>query len=225
MAALGLAALLTVPLSRWVLRPVRRLDDAVHTLTDGDLTARAEPGQGPPELRRLVADFNRMAEALRASSAQQRALVADASHQLRNPLAALRLRVDALESVLVPGGREDHRLAVGELERLTRVLDDTLALARAQDGADEPVAVDVRECARDRLRAWSAAAALRTPRCGWRARAPAGCWPPRVPWSRCWTRCCTTPCASPPGAPSPSTSRRCRRVRGRRWPRVGSGCG
>ena len=155
---LGLVALATWPLSRWILRPVHRLDDAVHTLTTGDLDARAEVGAGPPELRRLIADFNRMAEAIRTSSAQQRALVADVSHQLRNPLTALQLRVDALETGLVPGARADHRLAMAEIERLTAVLDDTLAMARAEEDRHDPVAVEVRECARGRLRMWSDAA-------------------------------------------------------------------
>ncbi|MBC7373589.1 MAG: HAMP domain-containing histidine kinase [Frankiales bacterium] len=158
-AALAGAAVMVVPLSRWILRPVRRLDEAVHTLAEGDLSARADPGQGPPELRRLIAAFNAMAEALRTSSAQQRALVADASHQLRNPLTALRLRVDALETVVVPEGAGDHRLAVEEIERLTRVLDDTLALARAQDGGDEPIAADLLACVRERLATWSDVAA------------------------------------------------------------------
>ena len=158
-ASLATAALATVPLSRWILRPVRRLDDAVHALTEGDLDAHAEAGDGPPELRRLVASFNRMAEALQTSSRQQRALVADASHQLRNPLAALRLRVDALEPAVVPQARADHRLAVEELDRLARVLDDTLALARAQDGTGEAVAVDAYRCAQGRLRVWSDTAA------------------------------------------------------------------
>jgi len=156
---LGLVALATFPLSRWILRPVRRLDDAVHTLTTGDLDARAEVGAGPPELRRLIADFNAMAEAIRTSSAQQRALVADVSHTLRNPLTALQLRVDALEAGLLPAARADHRLAMAEIDRLTQVLDDTLAMARAADDRSAPVAVDVRECVRGRLRMWSDAAA------------------------------------------------------------------
>jgi signal transduction histidine kinase len=159
LAALGLAGLVTVPVARWILRPVRRLDDAVHTLTEGDLTAHVDVGPGPPELRRLADDFNRMAEAIRTSHHQQRALVADASHQLRNPLTALLLRVEGLEHHLGAAGRTDHRLAVEEAERLTRVLDDTLALARAQEDGDQPAAVDVRECARGRLRAWTEVAA------------------------------------------------------------------
>jgi len=157
-AALLVAAVVTVPLSRWILRPVRRLDHAVHTLTEGDLTARVDAGDGPPELRRLLSSFNAMAEALRTSMTQQRALVADASHQLRNPLAALRLRVDALEDAVAPQSRLDHRLAVEELERLTRVLDDTLALACAQDGDDGLTAVDVLGCVRGRLQVWSGTA-------------------------------------------------------------------
>ena len=62
-------------------------------------------GTGPPELRRLSESFDRMAETVTQAYAAQRAFVADASHQLRNPLTALRLRLSNLEGHVRPGRR------------------------------------------------------------------------------------------------------------------------
>src|SRR5690349_101817 len=93
-------ALLAIRLAVWLLRPIARLDAAAHRIADGDLGARVPAGSGPPELRRLGRSFNDMASHVQASVEAQRAFVADASHQLRNPLAALLVRLQGL--VLAP---------------------------------------------------------------------------------------------------------------------------
>jgi signal transduction histidine kinase len=149
------AGLLTVPLSRWILRPVHRLDEAVQTLTGGNYDARVPVESGPPELRQLTLGFNAMAAAVSRSLTQQRALIADASHQLRNPLSALRLRVEDLADSVPHADRSLGREAIVEMDRLTQLLDDTLALARAEGDTFAWIAVDVSRSARDRLRAWS----------------------------------------------------------------------
>ena len=64
---------------------------------------------GPPELRHFTSAFNTMAQVVRASLDRQRRLVADASHQLRNPLAAVRLRADTLEDYVAEAGTVDLR--------------------------------------------------------------------------------------------------------------------
>ncbi len=87
------AALLAFGLARWVSRPLKGLDAAARRLADGDLAIRAKVGSGPPELRRLGTTFNTMAGRLEALVHGNRAVIADVSHQLRTPLAALRLRL------------------------------------------------------------------------------------------------------------------------------------
>ena len=72
------------------------LDSAAGRLADGDLASRAVVDSGPPELRRLATTFNTMAGRLEALVHGNRAVIADVSHQLRTPLAALRLRLDLL---------------------------------------------------------------------------------------------------------------------------------
>ncbi|MFI9009777.1 ATP-binding protein [Actinosynnema sp. NPDC053489] len=149
LALIGLVPMLGVvavawPMSRWVLRPVRKLDEATAAVAGGHLDARADEVGGPPELRRLAASFNAMVDVVGRALRRQRAFVADASHQLRNPLASLRLAVDNLEPHVVgEAGREAQRIAVDEAEEMGRVLDALLAATRLDSAsAAEPVEVD-----------------------------------------------------------------------------------
>ncbi|MYS89705.1 MULTISPECIES: sensor histidine kinase [Streptomyces] len=136
----GLVAVACVVLAlaatRWVVRPLHRLDRAVGELAAG-LPPRQTQVGGPPELRKLVTGFNRMADTVTAALDQQRRLVADTSHQLRNPLTALRLRVDSLGSRLPPSASRTYSGVTSELERMERLLDDLLALATAEQRAGE----------------------------------------------------------------------------------------
>jgi signal transduction histidine kinase len=146
-AVLGAALLLTVLgvmlsllLARWVCRPVARLARGVRELAAGGAVAHVPPGNGPTELRELAIAFNRMSGAVAASAEQQRRLVADTSHQLRNPLAALRLRMDVLDGHVNDPGRTTYRSSVAELDRLESLLDGLLELASVEVRATERVA-------------------------------------------------------------------------------------
>jgi len=148
------AALLAFGLARWVSRPLKSLDAAARKLADGDLAIRATVGSGPPELRRLGATFNTMAARLEALVHGNRAVIADVSHQLRTPLAALRLRLDLLAADTDPDTGHELAGALDELARLSRLVDGLLAVARAENVVPVPVAVDVAEVARERVVAW-----------------------------------------------------------------------
>ncbi|GGM59766.1 ATP-binding protein [Dactylosporangium sucinum] len=142
-------------LARWTLRPVAELDAAAHELGAGDYAARVPAADGPPELRRLGTAFNEMAATVADSLERQRAFVSNASHQLRNPLTALRLRVEDLGADLTdPDAVEGHKLALEEAERLGEVLDSLLALARAERGRFELADFDAGEVAWARIVAW-----------------------------------------------------------------------
>ena len=158
-AAAGLiaAALVAFGLARWVSRPLKGLDAAARTLADGDLAIRAKVESGPPELRRLGTTFNTMAGRLEALVHGNRAVIADVSHQLRTPLAALRLRLDLLAADTSQSDPETaHELAgaLDELARLSRLVDGLLTVARAENVVPVPTAVDVAEVARERVVAW-----------------------------------------------------------------------
>lgn len=131
-AAEALLVGLALALTRWVLRPVRRLDDAATSLAHGDRPPFLAVS-GPPELRRLALSFSGMAETVTATLDQQRRLIADSSHQLRNPLAAIRLRVDGLGSGsgVEPARTETYRLMTDDLDRLEHTVDKLLVLAEA----------------------------------------------------------------------------------------------
>ena len=104
-------------LTRWVLRPLNGLERAVAEMTEGVAGPPADVA-GPPELRHFTSAFNTMAQVVRASLDRQRRLVADASHQLRNPLAAVRLRADSLEDHVAEAGRSTYGSMSAELDRL-----------------------------------------------------------------------------------------------------------
>lgn len=156
-AAVVLAAVIGVGLwlARSVARPLGALEDAARRLGTGDLTVRAAEA-GPPELRSMAVTFNRMAERLDELVGAQRRFVADASHQLRSPLTALRLRLEAVDPTDRDRSRDHLEAAGAELGRLSRIVDGLLALARAEGARPEPEAVDVVEAATDRAALWQA---------------------------------------------------------------------
>ncbi|MGW1641229.1 ATP-binding protein [Streptomyces lavendulae] len=154
-AAFAAAALVAFGIARWLLRPVLDLDRAVGRLTAGRLQARAVSDTGPPELRHLRRHFNTMAQALADSLGRQRDFVADASHQLRNPLATLVLQMENVEPYLAPGpGRTEIARALDEAERLEELLDGLLALARVESGTAQPCEQDAARAVRERVAAW-----------------------------------------------------------------------
>ncbi|MEU8105273.1 HAMP domain-containing sensor histidine kinase [Nonomuraea muscovyensis] len=157
-ALLVVALAVAVPVVRWVLRPVHELDEAAHAVGSGRHTAHVSDRTGPPELRRLAASFNVMADGVAAAVLKQQTFVAQASHQLRNPLTALRLRVENAESTISdPHGREELRLALEEADRLGESVDALLQLARAESTHEEPGPLDVSAAVHRRAVAWRAA--------------------------------------------------------------------
>jgi signal transduction histidine kinase len=161
LVALVLFALAAARLTGWVLRPVRRLDAAAHAIATGNLDARVAADTGPPELRRLAAAFNEMTDGLAASLEQQRVFVANASHQLRNPLGALLLRVEQAAMEAPPSVATELAEAEEEGRRLSRVLDDLLAVARLENARAEPRRLDAVGLLADRVRNWRVVAAKR----------------------------------------------------------------
>lgn len=132
LAAFAVCVVVVLALARWLLRPVHELADGVHAVAEGRERTHVDITAGPAELRGLAEEFNQMSDALAESAQRQRRLVADASHQLRNPMAALRLRIDTLAARDATYGP-----MVTELERLESLLDGMLALASADAKATD----------------------------------------------------------------------------------------
>ena len=134
----GLAALALGLGLAWVLagslaRPLRALAGTARRVEDGELDARAEV-TGAREQQEVAVAFNEMTERLEQVLEAQREFVGNASHQLRTPLTGLRLRLEAagLKSD-DPAVRHELELAEAEVERLTRLLNSLLTLAREGD--------------------------------------------------------------------------------------------
>ncbi|GGP67477.1 sensor histidine kinase [Saccharothrix coeruleofusca] len=159
-AALG-SVLLVLAVTRWLLRPLAELAEGVRAVAAGQRRAHVTGSSGPPEVRELSEQFNRMSDAVGEAADQQRRLIADASHQLRNPMAALRLRMDALSGRVTPEGVAAYTAGVAEIERLESMLDGLLALAVAESkateaaaGGREPELADLAAVAADRADFW-----------------------------------------------------------------------
>jgi signal transduction histidine kinase len=155
LAAILLATTLSIGLARWVGSPLRRLDATANRLGAGELTVRASTQMGPPETRHLAGTFNDMAGRLEALVGSQRTLVADISHQLRTPLAALRLRLELLHDDVDQAAAGELDGALGEIARLSRLVDGLLAVARAENTQPAPVTVDLTELVKERVAIWS----------------------------------------------------------------------
>jgi signal transduction histidine kinase len=156
-AAMAIAVLFAVRLTAWVLLPVATLDRAAHDIATGRMKSRVGASGGPPELLRLVRSFNEMADNVEEVLDQQRAFVADASHQLRNPLSALLLRIELL-GLELPDGHTEAESVKEEGHRLAQVLDDLLGLAVAESSGSHMARTDIAQLARVRASAWGAAA-------------------------------------------------------------------
>ncbi|BBC32472.1 ATPase/histidine kinase/DNA gyrase B/HSP90 domain protein [Streptomyces graminofaciens] len=153
-AAMLVALAAALSLTGWVLKPVRVLDVTTHAIASGRLKSRVAVASGPPELRRLARSFNEMADNVEDVLEQQRAFVADASHQLRNPLAALLLRIELL-ALELPEGNQEIAAVRTEGKRLAQVLDDLLDLALAEHVEADLRLTDIGELAAERVASWS----------------------------------------------------------------------
>ena len=163
-AVLVIVFVVSLSLARSVTRPVRELETVADQLGRGDLSARASVPGHPPELRVLAQSFNRTASRLEQLVHSQQAFIADASHQLRTPLAALRLRLENVQHEAAASrdvAIDDLDGALSEVARLSRMVDGLLELARAERQAPAPEDVDVGDVVGHRVAAWSAFAAER----------------------------------------------------------------
>ncbi|MFD3931981.1 sensor histidine kinase [Streptomyces sp. NPDC058614] len=155
---LAVAAGLGAIVARRLTRPLRQLNEMASRFGDGDLTARS-PVTGPPETQQLARTLNSGAERLDILIDSQRIFVADASHQLRTPLTALRLSLDNIadgaDDFFV---REDVEQATAEVVRMSRLVNGLLVLARAEAKVSAAEALPLRELVEERLSVWRPAA-------------------------------------------------------------------
>ena len=181
-------------IARSVTRPLRTLDAAAARFATGDLAPVEPDPSAPPEIAVLGDTMNTMARRLDQLLSEQREFVADASHQLRTPLTALRLRLENLQSAAATAEDEDA---------LGAAIEETNRLDRARG---RPPAAGASRGVGRAARRWTSSPSPPTawtrgrpwptpPRSGWTSSRPADPSSPRrspAASSRSWTTSSTT---------------------------------
>jgi signal transduction histidine kinase len=149
-------------IAQQIARPIRRLDTAARRVAEGDLDTTVAV-QGSTEQRSLARAFNEMTQRIKRLLRVQQDFVADASHQLRTPLTGLRLRLEALAERFRDERPVERELeaAMGEIDRLSLIVDELLILSRAGEHELPGERMDLRGAIERAAERWRAAAADR----------------------------------------------------------------
>lgn len=131
----ALSVLLISAVASWLagrlLSPVTRLRETARGITEGDLGGRLEV-TGNDDLTELQRTFNDMLDRLEEAFASQRRLLDDAAHELRTPLTVLRGHLEVLDPADTADVEGTRDMLLDEIERMTRLVNDLLLLAKAQ---------------------------------------------------------------------------------------------
>jgi two-component system, OmpR family, sensor kinase len=136
LAAVSLLGLLFAGGAAWIvagqiLSPVRLVRQAAAEITEQDLTRRI-PVAGRDDISALAEQFNAMLDRLELAFATQREFLDDASHELRTPITIIRGHLELMDDSDPADRAEVVRLCTDELDRMSRIVDDLLLLAKAE---------------------------------------------------------------------------------------------
>jgi len=166
----GPVAVAVAELGAWLLTgaalgPVERMRMRLDQITEHDTSARLRVPRTRDEIASLAATTNRLLDRLQEALLRQRGFVADAGHELRTPLTALKAELDLAAR---PGKSQDAlaaavAAAAGDTDRLIRLAEDLLLLARADAGTAfvAPERIDVSELVSSSARSFAAQADAR----------------------------------------------------------------
>ena len=143
-----LASMLSWVVAGRVLAPLRVLRDTARSITESDLTQRI-PVTGEDELADLARTFNAMLDRLENAFASQKAFISDAGHELRTPITIVRGHLDVMGDD--PRERRETLELVGdELDRMGRLVNDLLLLAKAsRPDFLQPETIDLEDLTRE----------------------------------------------------------------------------
>ena len=147
------AAVIAWLLARSIAAPLEDVADVARVLPE-DLALRAQDDRGPREVREVASALNSTASRLGDMIDRAERVAADASHHLRTPLTGVRLRLEAIEETSEdPAIVAEAAAATAEVDRLTRRIDQVLALAKSDAAALAPEDIDVTAVVADRVAA------------------------------------------------------------------------
>lgn len=162
---LVLSVLVSIWLAKSIVRPIRGVSATAAELAAGDLSVRAPTSKRgwPDEATDLARNFNHMADALERYEAGRTAMLADTAHELRNPLAAMQLHIEALQQNLAPLDHEQLAVLQDYVQVLTRLTQDLrlLSLAESQHLVLNKTPADLADVAYDAVRMYIPVAAAR----------------------------------------------------------------
>lgn len=134
-AAVALGVILVALAVAWVtagrlLRPVQQVTEAARAISETDLSRRI-PVEGEDEIAELAATFNAMLDRLEGAFVAQRTFIDDAGHELRTPITVVRGHLELMGDS-PRDRRETVAIVTDELDRMARIVDDLLVLAKAE---------------------------------------------------------------------------------------------
>jgi two-component system, OmpR family, sensor kinase len=143
-----LASMLAWVIAGRVLQPLRLLRDTARSISESDLTQRI-PVEGDDELADLARTFNEMLDRLEEAFASQKSFLSDAGHELRTPITIIRGHLDVMGDD-PEERRETLDLVRDELDRMSRLVNDLLLLAKAtRPDFLQPETVDLDDLTRE----------------------------------------------------------------------------
>ncbi len=142
--AIGISAVVAVLLafvmgsfaSRSLTRPIKIITSTAAQIRGGDLTARTGL-TGDDEIGRLGETFDSMATSLERDIKFEHRLTSDVAHELRTPLMAMLVTVEAMQDGVLPADNEHFETVASEVRRLSRLVDAMLHLSRIENGKRE----------------------------------------------------------------------------------------
>jgi signal transduction histidine kinase len=132
-AAILLACIMGVFVSRSLTRPLKRITTTARAIRNGDLTARTGLS-GDDEIGELGQMFDEMATTIERDMKTEHRLTSDVAHELRTPLMAMLVNVEAMQDGVLPADEEHLGVVASEVRRLSRLVDAMLALSRMENG-------------------------------------------------------------------------------------------
>ena len=140
LAVLFLALVLSLVVSKKMAEPLDEMTAAARRFAHGDFSVRVREDKGTDELAALTSSFNNMADSLERSEQQRNEFIANVSHELKTPLAAIRLLTDSIlqNERIDPETTREFVSDIGqEADRLQRITEDLLRLTRLDSGEVE----------------------------------------------------------------------------------------
>ncbi|WP_143103065.1 sensor histidine kinase [Agrococcus baldri] len=131
------ATVATFLIALWVsgrlLRPIRRMREVAERSSAANLDERVPTGDGRDDVSQLAVTVNRMLDRLGGALDSQRELLRDVGHELKTPITIVRGHLELVDSTDPADVDETRELAIDELDRMARLVDDLRAAARLRD--------------------------------------------------------------------------------------------